>query len=99
MMPIVHSLIRCPFLGYCGDSDEAVAQGVSWRWRDLDWRQMRRIALRLLAGLVAVPVTYFLTALILGVVPANLGWREASEGVTIYVRTNGVHTWIMMPKV
>ena len=60
---------------------------------------MRRIALRLFAGLFAVPVTYFLTALILGLVPVNFGWREASAGITIYVRTNGVHTWIMMPKV
>ncbi len=30
-------------------------------------------------------------------IPANSGWREAERGVTIFVRTNGVHTWIMVP--
>ena len=46
-----------------------------------------------------IPLLYFLAALILGAVPANRGWREAKEGVTIFVRTNGVHTWILVPKV
>jgi uncharacterized protein (TIGR02117 family) len=31
--------------------------------------------------------------------PANAGWREPDEGVTVLVRTNGVHTWIMLPTV
>ncbi|HET9429310.1 MAG TPA: TIGR02117 family protein [Allosphingosinicella sp.] len=68
-------------------------------WRNLDWRRTGRILVRLVAGLVAVPVVYFLAAVLLGLVPANPGWREAQAGVTIYIRTNGVHTWIMMPKV
>lgn len=62
-------------------------------------RRARRIALRTLAALLAVPILYFLAALILGAVPANPGWHEAKQGVTIFVRTNGVHTWIMVPKV
>ena len=62
-------------------------------------RRARRIAFRALAALLAVPILYFLAALILGAVPANRGWHEASEGVTIFVRTNGVHTWILVPKV
>jgi uncharacterized protein (TIGR02117 family) len=62
-------------------------------------KRFRRIALRFLAALLAVPVLYFLAALILGAVPANRGWREAKEGVTVFVRTNGVHTWILVPKV
>ena len=72
---------------------------MTWRWRDYDWRRARRILLRTLAGAVSVPLIYLLIALILGLVPANFAWREAQAGVTIYVRTNGVHTWIMMPKV
>jgi uncharacterized protein (TIGR02117 family) len=60
---------------------------------------LRRIALRLTAGLVAIPLLYFLAAFILALVPANAGWREPKQGVTIFVRTNGVHTWIMVPKV
>ncbi|HEX9965985.1 MAG TPA: TIGR02117 family protein [Allosphingosinicella sp.] len=62
-------------------------------------RRASRIALRTAAALLAVPILYFLAALILGTVPANRGWQEAKEGVTIFVRTNGVHTWILIPKV
>ncbi len=68
--------------------------GVRIDWRRWRWR---RILVRSLAAIVAVPATYFLAALILGLVPANWGWREAPAGITIFVRSNGVHTWIMMP--
>ena len=50
-----------------------------------------------LAALIAVPLLYFAAALVGGLVPANPGWHEARQGVTIFVRTNGVHTWIMVP--
>jgi uncharacterized protein (TIGR02117 family) len=62
-------------------------------------RRALRIALRAAGVLLAIPTLYFLAALILGAVPANRGWEEAKEGVTIFVRTNGVHTWILVPKV
>jgi uncharacterized protein (TIGR02117 family) len=62
-------------------------------------RRASRIALRAAAALAALPILYFLAALILGAVPANRGWSEAKAGVTIFVRTNGVHTWILVPKV
>ena len=62
-------------------------------------RRALRIIARILAGLAAVPILYFLAALILALVPANPDWHEAKEGVRIFVRTNGVHTWIMVPKV
>jgi uncharacterized protein (TIGR02117 family) len=62
-----------------------------WRWG--------RILLWVLAMIAAPPLTYVLAALLLGTIPANAGWREPEEGVTILIRTNGVHTWIMMPKV
>jgi len=52
-----------------------------------------------LAVLLSIPALYFAAALVLGAVPANAGWREAKQGVTIFVRTNGVHTWVMVPKV
>jgi uncharacterized protein (TIGR02117 family) len=54
--------------------------------------------LKALAILLALPLAYFAGALIGGLVPANAGWREAERGVRIFVRTNGVHTWIMVPK-
>ncbi len=62
------------------------------------WRRVARILVRLLLLLVALPVGYFVTALLLGLVPANVGWQEPARGVQLYVRTNGVHTWILMPK-
>ena len=62
-------------------------------------RRPLRILLRLLAALVAIPVLYLAAAIILGTLPANRGWQEAPAGVQIFVRTNGVHTWIMVPKV
>jgi len=58
-----------------------------------------RLALRGLALLVAIPLTYLLAALAGGLIPANSGWTEPSEGVRIFVETNGVHTWIVVPTV
>ena len=62
-------------------------------------RRALRIAAWVPGGFVAIPLLYFLAALVLGTIPANAGWHEAKEGVRIFVRTNGVHTWIMVPKV
>ena len=60
-------------------------------------------ALRILGltggALLAIPLLYLLGALILGAIPANAHWHEARQGIRIFVRTNGVHTWIMVPKV
>ena len=58
-----------------------------------------RLLLLALAALLAVPVLYFAAALVLGAIPVNRSWHEARDGVRIFVRTNGVHTWIMVPKV
>lgn len=62
-------------------------------------RRVLRIVLRSAGALLALPLLYFLAALVFGAVPANSGWKEAGEGVRIFVRTNGVHTWILVPKV
>ncbi|HEY0147966.1 MAG TPA: TIGR02117 family protein [Allosphingosinicella sp.] len=58
-----------------------------------------RIALRVLGALAALPVLYLLAALVMGAIPANRGWQEPKGGVRIFVRTNGVHTWLVVPKV
>src|SRR5438128_2061596 len=56
-------------------------------------------ALRIAAGIVTLPLLYFLAALFLGLVPANVAFRQPAEGgVLIYVRSNGVHTDLVMPK-
>jgi len=58
-------------------------------------------ALRIVAGIVAIPLLYFAAALILGLIPANVSFRQPppGQGITIFVRSNGVHTDIVMPKV
>lgn len=65
----------------------------------IDWRRWLRILLRGLLVLLALPVSWFVAALLLGLLPANLGWSAPERGVTLFIRTNGVHTWIVMPKV
>ena len=56
-------------------------------------------ALRIVAGIVALPLIYFALAIFLGLVPANVAFRQPAQGITIFVRSNGVHTDIVMPKV
>jgi uncharacterized protein (TIGR02117 family) len=55
-------------------------------------------ALRIVAGIVALPLVYFAAALVLGLIPANAAFRQPAQGITIFVRSNGVHTDIVMPK-
>lgn len=60
-----------------------------WRW-----------PLRAALAIVALPVLYVLVALLLGVIPVNREFRPtdgASGGVTVYLRTNGVHTDLVVP--
>lgn len=59
-------------------------------------RAARTVALILLAPLV--PVTLYLAgAAIAGRIPVNHDWREPDDGITIFVRTNGVHTGVVVP--
>lgn len=65
--------------------------------RDGTMQAMRRTILILALSLVAVPLAYLLAALALGLVPVNRGFRDAPNGVVIYVRTNGVHAEFVLP--
>ena len=48
--------------------------------------------------LTAVAVAAYLSAaLILGLLPVNTSFRQARNGITIFVRTNGVHTDLALP--
>jgi uncharacterized protein (TIGR02117 family) len=58
-----------------------------------------RIGLRAFGAIIALPLLYFLAAALLGAIPANGDWEEPKEGVQLFIRTNGVHTWIVVPKV
>jgi uncharacterized protein (TIGR02117 family) len=62
-------------------------------------RRSLKSFLKALGVVLALPLLYFTCALIGGLIPANGGWQEAERGVRIFVRTNGVHTWIMVPTV
>ena len=61
-------------------------------------RRALLIAAKALALIVGLPLLFLLGGLVGSVIPANAGWEEARHGVTILVRTNGVHTWLMLPK-
>jgi uncharacterized protein (TIGR02117 family) len=52
---------------------------------------------RLLTAVLAVPAAYMVAALAGSLVPANRGWTEPDEGITIYLADNGIHTDIVMP--
>lgn len=57
------------------------------------WRVVRGLILAILS----LPLAYLAALILLGLFPVNAGWREADEGVTVFVNTNGVHTGIGMP--
>jgi uncharacterized protein (TIGR02117 family) len=61
---------------------------------------MRRGLAWLAAALAAVPLAYLLLALVLGLTPVNRDFRPTppqAGGVTIYLRTNGVHAELVLP--
>ena len=61
-------------------------------------RRPQRIALKALALSIGLPIFYLLAGLLGSILPANSRWEEPESGVTIFVRTNGVHTWLVLPK-
>lgn len=52
---------------------------------------------KLFKALLLLPLLYLAAGAIGGAIPRNAGWREASDGVTIYLATNGVHTGLILP--
>lgn len=55
------------------------------------------MAKRLFLALVGLAASYFVAALIGSHVPRNADWREPSDGITIYVVTNGYHSGLIIP--
>ena len=62
-------------------------------------RKIGRRIMKSVGAVLLVPLLYLLAVALGGVLSANADWEEAEEGVTIFIRTNGVHTWIMVPTV
>jgi len=61
---------------------------------------MRRWLALTAAALLAVPLVYLLLAVILGLLPVNRDFRPTppeAGGVTVYLRTNGVHAELVLP--
>ncbi len=59
-----------------------------------------RWLLRAVALAFAVPVAYLLLALALGLLPVNRGWTPTppqAGGVTVWLRSNGVHAELVLP--
>ncbi len=52
---------------------------------------------RLLLAVLAVPTLYLFAALVGSVLPVNRGWAEPEQGITVYLRSNGIHIDILMP--
>ncbi len=50
-----------------------------------------------LAAIPLLMLVYFLSALLLSHVTVNNGFKQTPDGVTIYVKSNGVHTDIIVP--
>lgn len=53
--------------------------------------------LKLLIGFFFLILLYLLIAIVLTLIPVNSDFSNASEGTAIYVRSNGVHTDIIIP--
>lgn len=70
---------------------ESVSASRSRRWA--------KRALKALALLIGLPLLYIGMGIAGSLIPANPGWKQPERGVTILVRTNGVHTWLLLPKV
>jgi uncharacterized protein (TIGR02117 family) len=64
----------------------------------LFWINSLWTALRALLGWALLAMgLYFAAALLGSFIPANAGWRQPANGVTIFVETNGVHVSLIVP--
>jgi len=61
--------------------------------------KLLKVTLWSAASIAALPPLYLAAALFGGLIPANRDWQEPTHGITIFVETNGVHTWIVIPSV
>lgn len=59
-------------------------------------RGLVRGLVAVLAGALLLPALYLAAALVLGLIPANAGFRSIPGGIPIYVRTNGVHAELVL---
>jgi uncharacterized protein (TIGR02117 family) len=52
---------------------------------------------RAIVALLAIPAAYLVAAVAGSLVPANSGWTEPQNGITVYLADNGVHADLILP--
>lgn len=60
-------------------------------------RRVLRWLFVLVLGVIAVPLTYLLAALLLALIPVNRDWRPPLNGTVVWLTTNGVHAGFAVP--
>jgi uncharacterized protein (TIGR02117 family) len=58
---------------------------------------MRKLLWTVAGTLILAPLLYLVAALVLGAIALNRDWRDADDGVTVWLITNGVHAGLAMP--
>jgi uncharacterized protein (TIGR02117 family) len=61
------------------------------------FRKIARYVLRFFGVLFLLVACYIIAAFILGIIPVNKDYVQASHGTEIYISSNGVHLDIIMP--
>ncbi len=56
-----------------------------------------RFLLKILALLILIVCVYFIFALVLSLIPANPDFKNSADGIQVFVRSNGVHTDVVLP--
>lgn len=62
---------------------------MTWLLRGLGWG---------LSGTGLMVLIYILAGIGGSIIPVNGDWREPDTGITLYIRDNGIHTGIVMPR-
>ncbi len=58
-----------------------------------------RVIATVVGGIVLAVLGYVAAGLIGGAIPTNANWHAPSQGIEIFVETNGIHTGLIVPKV
>ena len=59
----------------------------------------RRWARGALFAALLILLGYGAAGMVGGAIPTNIGWRPPSQGVTVFVESNGIHVGLIVPKV
>lgn len=53
--------------------------------------------LKFISGMIGFILVYLLCALILSIIPYNRNFKPVQDGIEIYIRSNGIHTDLVLP--